>query len=169
MPFEGKFVVGAETTTRADGSFRFDELPLDLGGPYLPGANWRGIHFPGSRVRLTKDRTDAKIVLEVFESSEGPCPLVVERHDVTIQAESGRVAVRELLSIHNPSSRCFVGQPRHAGGGPVTMELRIPAEFKQVTFDREGFARGVSPHQPETGHRNALAAGTTRAGIYLRD
>jgi hypothetical protein len=67
--------------------------------------------------------------------------LVVERHEIEVQAQPGSLRVRETMQINNPSATCYVGSPRHEGGGPVTLELGIPADFERITFDKEAFGR----------------------------
>jgi hypothetical protein len=136
---DGEFVVMASTTTQADGSFRFIGLPLDC--LYLPGANQDDVHFPGPRVSLNADRPYATVRLKVFESVSETNPLVIESLEIVVQAEPGCLKVRETMLIDNPSSQCYVGSPRHPGGGPVTLELGIPANFERITFDKEAFGR----------------------------
>ena len=141
VPLDGEFVVVAQTTTDADGRFRFSQLPLESPNLYLPGANLADIHFPGPRVTLDLDQPSASVTLVVFESTDDPSPLVVEDHKIVVQAESGVLRVRETMLIDNPSTTCFVGRPQHEGGGPVTLQLGIPADFERITFDQEGFGR----------------------------
>ncbi len=136
---DGEFVVLASTMTQADGSFRFAGLPLDC--LYLPGANRDDVHFPGPRVRLDANRPYATVNLNVFDSVSETNPLVIESHDIVVQAEPGSLKVRETMLVDNPSSQCYVGSPRHPGGGPVTLELGIPADFERITFDKEAFGR----------------------------
>ena len=138
---DGKFVVVASTTTQPDGSFRFDGLPTDHGLLYLPGANLADVHFPGPRVGLNTRRPHASVTLNVFDAVSKTNPLVIERHEIVVQGEPGSLQVRETMLINNPSLRCYVGAPRHRGGGPVTLELGIPADFERVTFDKEAFGR----------------------------
>jgi hypothetical protein len=140
-PIDGEFVVVAQTTTAADGTFRFDQLPVEAPGPFLPGANLAEIHFPGPRVTLSPAQPNASVTLTVFESAAAPNPLVVDDHRIVVEAQPGAIRVRETLQINNRSSLCYVGVPRHEGGGPVTLELGIPQEFERVTFDKEGFGR----------------------------
>jgi hypothetical protein len=140
-PIGGEFVVVAEAATHADGSFRFANLPLDAVGPYLPGANLGEVHFPGPRVSLDAERPRKSVTLIVYEAAESPSPLVVEEHNIVVSTERGAVHVRETMLISNPSTRCYVGRPRHEGGGPVTLQMSIPSDFERVTFDKEGFGR----------------------------
>ena len=142
--FNGKFVSLAQTVTQSDGSFRFAGLPLDGAGPYLPGANQGDVHFPGPRVVLSANRPNANVTLAVFESASRPNPLVIENHEILVHVEPGSIKVRETMVIDNPSSHCYVGSPRHAGGGPVTLQLGIPVNFERITFDKEVFGRHFS-------------------------
>jgi len=142
--FDGKFVSLAQTVTQSDGSFRFSGLPLEGTGPYLPGANQDDVHFPGPRVELTTNRPHANVTLAVFDSVSHPNPLVIENHEIVVRVESGSIKVRETMVIDNPSLHCYVGSPRHAGGGPVTLQLGIPINFERITFDKEAFGRHFS-------------------------
>jgi hypothetical protein len=138
---DGEFVVVASTKTHRDGSFRFEGLPLDIGSLYLPGANQDDVHFPGPRISLNANRPRATINLNVFDSISQANPLVIESHDIIVHAEPGSLKVRETMLINNPSLQCYVGVPRHPGGGPVTLELGVPADFERITFDKEAFGR----------------------------
>lgn len=138
---DGKFVVLASTTTQPDGSFRFAALPLDDESLFLPGANLDDVHFPGPRIALSANRPQANVTLEVFETVSNANPLIIESHDIVVHAEPGSLKVRESMRINNPSLRCYVGHPRHQGGGPVTLQLGIPMDFERITFDKEAFGR----------------------------
>lgn len=138
---DGEFVVVATTTTQPDGSFRFQGLPLDDQTLYLPGANLEDVHFPGPRIRLCTDRPHVTVTLDVFDSVSNSNPLVIENHEIVIHGEPGSLKVRETMRINNPSLQCYVGRPRHTGGGPVTLQLGIPEDFERITFDKEAFGR----------------------------
>ncbi len=138
---DDRLVVVAQTKTQYDGRFRFESLPLDNPGPYVPGANLADVHFPGPRIRLDAEQPNADVTLAVFDSTDEASPLVIEAHDIVVQCEPGLVKVRETMMIDNPSSLCYVGRPRHEGGGPITLQLGIPADFERVTFDKAGFGR----------------------------
>ena len=138
---DGKFASVESAVTRADGSFEFKDLPAGTGHIYLPGANWQDVHFPGPRIVLTEERPEATAALSVYDAVTKPSPLVIERMESQIRVRRGVLEVTETLRIRNPTLRCYVGAPRHAGGGPVTLQLRIPPDFKRITFEREGFGR----------------------------
>jgi hypothetical protein len=140
---DGSFLPVAESTSDVDGKYYFRNLPTD-GGIYQPGANHGGVHYPGEKVRLTPARPVAGVKLEVCDAVAEPCPLVVRRHDVAIEPMEGKLKIREVLQIDNPSPTCYVGKPSEGGGDPVTLELSIPSTFASTTFDKEFYGRRFS-------------------------
>ena len=85
----GQLVPVAETTADGQGRFRFDHLSVDVDGPYLPGANRDGVHYPGPRIPLTGDRPHARVKLLVCDTTLGPSPLVITDYRVAIDARPG--------------------------------------------------------------------------------
>lgn len=138
---EGQFVIAAEGAADADGYFVFDNLPADPNYIYLPGANHQGVHYPSTRVRLSPRQPHAQVKVPIHETVREPNPLVLRRHEITIDSASDAVRVREKLVIDNDSQRTYVGQPAHEGGRAATLRLAIPANFRRVTFEQEFYGR----------------------------
>lgn len=141
VKLEGQFVTAAEGTADEQGRFEFPDIPADTEYIYLPGANRAGIHYPGPRVRLSAQTPHARIKLPVHDTVSQPSPLVVRRHDITLQPETDALRVTETLLIENPSSRTYVGQPAHEGGRAATLRLFIPSDFRRTTFHKEFYGR----------------------------
>ncbi len=142
---DGRFLPVVKCITDADGKYFFRKLPLD-GGIYLPGANHGGVHYPGERIRLTPRRPVAALELEVCDPIEEPDPLIIRQHNVLIEPMPGKLQVREVLQIDNPTAMCYVGKPSDTGDGPITLTLSIPSDFVRVTFDQEFYGRRFSMH-----------------------
>lgn len=138
---DGRFVPVAATTTKADGTFRIEGLPVTPEHVYLPGANRDGVHYPGPRIRLTEQRPDAIVTLTVRPAITEPCPLVVRKHEVTLRSRQGALEVTEVLLVDNPTSRSYIGRPSREGGRPATLRLSIPSDFERVTFAKEFYGR----------------------------
>ena len=119
----------------------FDDLPADPGYVYLPGANFGGVHYPGSRLRLSTDRSRAEVELAIRDTIETPCPLELRRHDIQLQADGEAVRVTETMLIENPTTMTYVGHADQKQGRATTLSLTIPADFRRVTFDKEFFGR----------------------------
>jgi len=143
---DGAFVPVAATTTDDQGRFLFSELPVNQGLIYLPGVNHFGIHYPGSRVRLTPDQTTARVRLIAFETAASPSPLISRRHEIGVQPGKGYLEVTETIVVENPSRATFVGQATD-DRPPVTLRLSLPEGIDKVTFDREFHGRNFQLHE----------------------
>ncbi len=154
VKLDGQFVPLAETAADAQGRFDFEELPLGEHFQYLPGANRDGIHYPGPRVQLTRQRPRIHLELSVCDSVAEPNPLVIRRHEILVRPEPGALHVTETLLIANPTSICYVGRAVGQDTQPVTLRLNVPSDFDRATFHKEFFGR-----------RFSLAAGKLVTGI----
>ena len=143
---DGAFVVAAETTADARGRFRFPDLPADGSLIYLAGINRGGVHYPGSRIRLTPQRPAARVKLTGYDTFESPSPLVCRRHEIAVTPGLGFLEVAETLLIDNPQKRTYTGQKVN-DRPPVTMRLSLPDGIEKVTFDREFHGRNFQFHE----------------------
>jgi len=141
VKLEGEFVIAVEGRADADGRFVFDNIPADPDYVYLPGANHQGVHYPAARVRLSRQQPHAQVQVPIRETISQPNPLVIRRHEITIDAASDAVRVTETLVIDNDSQKTYVGQPERAGGRAATLRLAISANLRRVTFNQEFYGR----------------------------
>jgi hypothetical protein len=144
LRIDGQFVPVAETVSDAQGQFQFQNLPIGADCLYLPGANRDDVHYPGPRVQLTIARSDVAVKLQVHDSVADPNPLVIKRHDITIQPQAGALKVTECMLVHNPTSLTYVGRAEGDEAAPVTLRLGIPSNFDRTTFHKEFFGRRFS-------------------------
>jgi hypothetical protein len=134
----GSLVTVAETTTDDRGRFRFDDISTGDDSVCLPGANYKGIHYPGMRVRLDNPKSIADQTIVVYEPITQPSPLVATRHDLQLRADKEVLVVSESIIIANRTAHSYIGTEAE---DPVTLGLAVPAEFEKVTFDKEFFGR----------------------------
>jgi hypothetical protein len=138
---ENEFAPVAQVLTEADGTYRFEGLPIGAEYLYLPGANYREIHYPGRRVGLTRGQPAAYVTLDVWETVAAPSPLVIRQHEIVIGTEPGAVHVVEAMLVDNPARATYVGLASSDDAPPVTMRLNVPSDFERITFEREKFGR----------------------------
>jgi hypothetical protein len=138
---QGAMMVVAEATTDELGEFQFDGLPASDKFVFLPGANYKDVHYPGVRLRPSQARTACRQTIRVYEPIEAPSPLVATRHEIHLRAETGVLVVTEKLVISNPMLRTYVGKPLTDATHAATLRLSIPPDFAKVTFDKEFFGR----------------------------
>jgi len=140
---DGQFMIAAETIADAEGKFRFAPLPIRPDLEYLPGANQDDVHYPGKRIRLTRESPHVHVELLVYDAVAGPNPLVARRYEIVVRPEPGALRVTETILVDNPTSTCYVGEAAE-GVEPVTLELAIPPDFDRTTFNKEFFGRRFS-------------------------
>jgi hypothetical protein len=138
---EREFAPVAQTVADTDGHYRFDGLPLGPEYLYLPGANYREIHYPGRRVALTRAQPTGYVTLEVWDTVAEPSPLVIRRHEIVIQTDAQAVQISEAMLVDNSASATYVGRAASENGAALTMQLNVPSEFEQITFEKEKFGR----------------------------
>ncbi len=141
VKLQGQFVVAAECISDLQGRFAFDNIPADSDYIYLPGANRDGIHYPGSRVRLSEQTPNARVRLTVHDTVADPNPLVLRSHEITLHPETDALRVTESLLIDNPSSETYVGRPEGESSRAATLRLSIPSDFRRTTFEKEFYGR----------------------------
>jgi hypothetical protein len=141
---EGQLVPLQETTSDAQGKFRFERLPLGDGVRYCVGANQDEVHYPGPRIMLTKTEPRATVDLVVYDAIAEPSPLVIRQYEITIEPKLDALHVTESMVVENPSTTSYVGKAAREGAEPVTLQLAIPADFERTTFDQEFFGRRFS-------------------------
>jgi hypothetical protein len=155
VKLEDRFEVIGHAAADPEGRFLFEGLPLDPDLVYLPGASRDGVVYPGPRVRVSPERPEVGVVLEVTGSTGGPSPLVLRRFEAVLTREPGALRVAETLDIENPTPVTYVGgTARDAEGAsaPATLRLHIPPEFERITFAEEFYGRqfAIREEQPET-------------------
>jgi hypothetical protein len=138
---EGTLVPIAETTADNQGKFRFEQIPVSHNLVCLPGANYEGIHYPGTRVRIAGPTTAPAQKIVVYESVADPSPLVATRHEIDIRLDDGVLEATETIIVANRSLWSYVGSETDDGQPSATLRLSIPAQFKKVTFAKEFFGR----------------------------
>jgi len=138
---ENEFAPVAQALTDADGTYRFEGLPVGAEYLYLPGANYREIHYPGRRVGLTRGQPAAYVTLDVWETVAEPSPLVIRQHEIVIGTEPGAVHVVEAMLVDNPARATYAGRAPSDDAPPITMRLSVPSDFERITFEKEKFGR----------------------------
>jgi hypothetical protein len=143
---QGALISIGQTTTDNEGGFRFETPAAAQQMVFLPGANYQGIHYPGSRIRLQGEPSAANRQIVVYETIDQPNPLVASRHDIEIHVDAGALVVTESMVVANRTLRSYVGPGNvntESGNeqSTVTLRLSIPPEFDKVTFAKEFFGR----------------------------
>jgi hypothetical protein len=138
---QGTFISVAQTTADKNGRFRFEQLPLAPDLIYLPGANFKDIHYPGSRVKADGQQQLTSQIIVVYDTADKPNPLIASSHEIEVRPGRGLLVVTETITIANRTNRSYVGSAAGPDEHPITLRLSIPPEFEKVTFEKEFFGR----------------------------
>ncbi len=126
--------------TEADGSFEFENLPVDEGFYFLVETEHRDVRYTSpilafSGPDFTEGRTGPEHIdttLPVFETTTDPGGLHVTRANWIIEHEPGNLLIGQLYTFGNRSGRTFTGVDSELFDVPVTLAVPLPEGAQDV-------------------------------------
>ena len=126
----------------ADGVFRFEDLPVDVGHYYLVETEYGGIRyttpilaFSGpdfTEGRVGPDRINSS--LPVYETTTDTGGVHVSRANWIIEHEPGSLLIGQVFTFGNHNDRTFIGAAAEGIDAPVTLALPLPENARNVEF-----------------------------------
>ncbi len=124
----------------ADGSFRFENLPVDAGYYFLVETEHRDVRYTSpilafSGPDFTEDRVGPERIntsLPVFETTSDPSGLQVNRSNWIVEHEPGTLLVGQLFTFGNRGNRTFIGIVDDDFETPVTLVIPLPDNAREV-------------------------------------
>lgn len=117
------------TQVEDDGSYEFDDLPVQPNEAFLAQVVYEDIEFTSGMILLSQE-PEAERDIAVFEQTDDPSVLnIVSRGIVIAEAneEIGVVEILEIISLDNESDRVFVGDEN----GEV-LRLAMPENASEI-------------------------------------
>ena len=130
---QGKVVGKKEAKLDAKGEVAVGEI--SFGGPVQPliTVTHQGVEYRAIGSVLTSRQNIQQVEMTVYEATEQePAWVVKMRHVILANAPAG-VQVTEMVSLHNPTDRAWIGA-KSGEGKPVTLRLPLTAGAKDVQF-----------------------------------
>ena len=128
---DGSLAATGQTTTDADGRFRFDQVDRLEGGTYTLGVEYAGVLY---RTSLTAQELDGELRLTVYETTEDVSVVAVTRQLMVlsdVDKEGRRVAATELVRLVNRSDRTLLPAP--LGSGRMSfLRFSLPSEASEL-------------------------------------
>lgn len=131
-------------TTSEDGSFRFEDLPVNQGEGYIATVTYADAEYHSSLILLFEN-PDATADLTVYEPTEDPSVIQIASRGVIIAGAdrmAGALEVFEIVSLDNTSDRAYVGQdgsvlrvPLPEGATQIIQQPQSGFNFGQVRFE----------------------------------
>lgn len=92
-----------KATTNAAGEFSFDKQPT-AGAPFLLQAVYQGVTYSKG---VAPGQPATGIALEVFETTNKPANIAVDRHGILLEPVEGKLAVREFVFVNNTGKATY--------------------------------------------------------------
>lgn len=132
------------TTTGEDGSFRFENLPVNEGEGFIAAVTYQGYDYFSPLLLLTEE-PQATADLTVYEPTDDPSVIEIASRGVIIagaNSEVGALEIFEIISLDNSSDRAYVGQdgtvlriPLPPGATQIIQQPQSGFNFGQLRFE----------------------------------
>lgn len=128
-------VAAFTTTVDASGVFTFTNLATDESVVYLATLGYGGISYTSPMLRLTADAASAETTLQVFETTEDPAAIRIDRAHWIVDYQPGALLVGQILAFGSGGDRTFVGNAVEGVDVPVTVGFQLPQGAEEVTLE----------------------------------
>ena len=165
--FSGTEETGAYTTTAAaDGSFRFDNLALEVGQTVIARVvYWQAAYLSDPHTVEIGEQT-LSLPVTVYEITEDTSALVVTQAHMFVSWAGDRIQVGEYYLVSNTGDRTCVGTEAPGTGRRTTLSFTLPDGAQGLRFsgpglgeryvDRAGGFADTRPVPPGTGTVDVL-------------
>ena len=128
------------TTVDADGGFEFTGLTLDPNSAdpamvYLASVSSQGIRYSSPIVSLTADAPAADTSVMIYEVTDDPSGLTLDRVHWIVDSQPGALIVLQVLEVGNGSDRTYVGESVEGIAEPVTVAFGVPQDAVELSFE----------------------------------
>ncbi len=122
-------------TVDAGGQFEFTELSIEPNVVYLASVSSGGIRYSSPVVTLTAEQTEVDTVVTVYEVSDDPSGISLDRVHWILDSQPGALIVLQVMEFGNSSDSTYVGQQIEGIDEPVTVAFQMPAGAVELTFE----------------------------------
>jgi hypothetical protein len=121
------------TVTGADGSFRFDGLPLSEENSFLVFVTYGDIEYQSRDVQLTTAAPSADLDMEVYESTttDGAVRVALDHIVLEADAQTQAVKVLEVFQVANDGDLAYVSA--EDAQTDATLQFSLPSDATQVS------------------------------------
>lgn len=129
-------VLALQTTTDADGIYRFENVSLDPAevGAYVISASYNGVTFTtGSMIEPGVEQLN--LPLTVYEATSDPNAISLDNLHLIIRSHPDALIVFQLLVFSNDSNAVYVTEQPVRGGQPGSVAISLPPDAYAVSFD----------------------------------
>lgn len=123
-----------ETTTDAEGRFRFDGLDTDAGLEYWPEAVYGGVPFSSVEpLRFDGEPTTLSTPITVYETTDDDSAIRLDSVHIIAESFGEVLRIAEIHLVGNGGDRAYVGRGGDGGQGG-TIVIPLPEQAVGVAF-----------------------------------
>jgi hypothetical protein len=123
------------TTVDASGVFTFTDLAADDSVVYLASLGYGRISYSSPIVGLTADAPSAETTIQVFETTDDPATIRIDRAHWIVDYQPGALMVGQILAFGSGGDRTFVGATVDGVDVPVTVAVQLPQGAQEVMLE----------------------------------
>lgn len=123
------------TTVATDGLFEFTGLSTTSGVVYLASLTFKEIAYSTPLLFLTGDNPEAETDLTVYDITDDPSVVTIDRAHWILDSQPGALVVGEIMAFGNTSDRAYTGIMVDGINEPVSISVYVPPDAEELTFD----------------------------------
>jgi hypothetical protein len=120
-------------TTDAAGRFAFESVSNDPGTPYLVGARFEGVPYPGDRVVFGAGELERDVEVRIADVTPDPAGFSVPEHRIRFDWMGDRLAVSESVALRNAGARTIFRPAAARAAAPAAFHTELPAGHANLT------------------------------------
>lgn len=124
-----------ETTTDAQGAFRFEDIPLDAGYSYVVTAAYRDRIFTSALSSMQDGTAQIDLPLTIYELTEDPAALTITGMVTQINATENALEIAQSITVANRSDRAFSTSQTTDDGRAISVVISLPPGAFITGFD----------------------------------
>ena len=132
------------TTVAAEGSFRFEAIPLEEGDTVVSRALYDGVTYVSEFATVDETGEQISLPVTIYETTEDASDVSVSQLHVFVDQVGDRAQIGAYVIVGNAGTRTYVGSaPSSSGGGTSarrTWSMTLPEDAENLQF--EGAALG---------------------------
>jgi len=132
---QGSLVAQEQLTVNADGSFRFENVPIIDNADYVVATLYRERLFRSEFVIGDSAVTAMELPLTIYELTEDPAVVSIIGLVTQVSAIGDTLEVRQVMRFKNSSDRAFTSGNDLGGGRFASLILTLPPGAQIVGFD----------------------------------
>lgn len=121
-----------KTKTNRDGFFEFKQLPWNRS--YTVSVNYNGAEYATDKMVFYPEEDIKKLDLPVYEPTESDENISVNAAHMIVQVAEDKIAVAEMMVLHNGSKRIYIGKDKLQNGRREALRFNLPEGADEIEF-----------------------------------